>query len=109
MKESDHFLMTKELIMDDEKSLLLLILKRLDALTDDVSELKSDMSDLKSDVSVLKLDVAELRYEFGVLRVDVDFLSESHLNLSRLVIQMNGRLTALEDHFGGNGKPGYGE
>ena len=104
--------------MDDEKSLLLLILKRLDSLTDDVSDLrsdvsdlksdvsdlKSDVSDLKSDVSVLKLDVAELRYEFGVLRSDVDLLSESHLNLSRLVIQMNGRLTALEDHFSGNGK-----
>ena len=90
-------MMTKVLIMSDEKSLLLLILKRLDALTDDVSELKCD-------VSVLKLDLAELRYEFGVLRSDVDNLSESQLNLSRLVIQMNGRLTALEDRFSGNGK-----
>lgn len=88
---------TKELVMDDEETLLLAILKKLDTVSDDVSWIKTDVAGLKT-------DVAELQYNFGVMSGRVDLLSESHLNLSRLVTQMNARLTALEDRYSGNGK-----
>ncbi len=60
-----------------------LILQKLDAIGENVSEIKVDISGLKSDVSGLKFYVSELKSDVSELKTDVSELKVGFKHLLR--------------------------
>ncbi len=77
---------------------------RLDKVEDDLKELKSDLSQVHYKFGVLSINVENNATQIQELSKSINLLTASQLGLQKLVFHMDGRLSALEDRFGGNGK-----
>jgi len=73
------------------------ILRLLNVLVTDVSELKGDVKVLKEDVSVLKEDVSVLKEDVNVLKEDVNVLKGKVNVLTEDVNMLKGKVNVLTE------------
>ena len=81
-----------------------LVIKKLDLMINDISELKADvailkeeMTEVKADIAELKTDVAILKEEMTEVKTDVAILKKDALKLKTQVSKLNKQVSILKE------------